>query len=61
MKTGSLQTETLTICGWITEFLVPLKVKNPEAKCIGCGLINKYIYVMNSWDEFELRFDSHVI
>ncbi len=43
---------------------MPLKVKNPEAKCIGCGLINKYIYIYiyNEFlDEFELRFDSHVI
>jgi hypothetical protein len=43
MKTGTLQTETLSICGYGG---VPCasQVKNPEAKYIGCGLI-KYVYI----------------
>lgn len=58
-ETGTLQTETLTICG----YRVPCasQLKNPEAKCIGCGLI-KYIYIyMKFLDEFEIRFTCNLI
>ncbi len=63
-ETGTLQTETLIICG----YGVPCasQLKNPEAKCIGCGLIKYiylyiYIYIYEFLDEFEIRFTCNLI